>query len=305
MLACHAMPSAAYPSSDVSDITYVEAGNGVLLYRGQPIAGLAEGHRFTQVAYLLLYGDLPLPHELQSFERRLASASEPVPALQKWLSCLAPDTEPLAVLASALMLLPSHTASRSPEEDAVQVLAQGRNIVAWWLGHMRGRAGVELPGRDPFGLLQRVRHPHAASVVAAARAVLHRAVVPDHEIALAPLVAVDELRLRRECIQLLEQGAPFVERHADDVRGMRADVQRLAAACGDTYQSVLHRRHSTPHLLGDFLQSGAFTREPEKVFGLQGLDPCLRVIRQFLVDEARVDELGVATIRRNDMAEQQ
>src|SRR5690606_22954236 len=77
-----------------------------------------------------------------------ASASEPVPALQKWVSCLAPDTEPLAVLASALMLLPSHTASRSPEEDAVQVLAQGRNIVAWWLGHMRGRAGVELPGLE-------------------------------------------------------------------------------------------------------------------------------------------------------------
>ena len=44
-----------------SKITFIDGDKGVLLYRGYPIDVLAEQSDFTEVCYLLLYGDLPTP----------------------------------------------------------------------------------------------------------------------------------------------------------------------------------------------------------------------------------------------------
>lgn len=58
------------------------------------------------------------------------------------------------------------------------------------------------------------------------------AVVPHHGVAVAPVVAVDELRLRDERGQLVEQHGAFRRRHADDLLRVRADVERAAAVDG-------------------------------------------------------------------------
>ena len=50
-----------------SAITFVDGDNGVLLYRGYPIEELAEHSSFTEVAYLLMHGELPGPDQMQSF----------------------------------------------------------------------------------------------------------------------------------------------------------------------------------------------------------------------------------------------
>ena len=42
-----------------SSITFVDGDNGVLLYRGYPIEELAEHSTFSEVAYLLMFEDLP------------------------------------------------------------------------------------------------------------------------------------------------------------------------------------------------------------------------------------------------------
>src|SRR6202161_505883 len=42
-----------------SSITYIDGDAGILLYRGYPIEQLAEHSTFLEVAYLLLYGELP------------------------------------------------------------------------------------------------------------------------------------------------------------------------------------------------------------------------------------------------------
>ncbi len=59
-------------------------------------------------------------------------------------------------------------------------------------------------------------------------AVQGAAIVPDHQIADAPFVGVDEPRLGGEFDQPLQQRAAFLDRPADDVRGVRGDVERLA-----------------------------------------------------------------------------
>ena len=50
-----------------SDITFIDGEKGVLLYRGYPIEQLAGRSNFIEVAYLLLYGELPSADELASF----------------------------------------------------------------------------------------------------------------------------------------------------------------------------------------------------------------------------------------------
>jgi len=50
-----------------SAITYVDGDAGILLYRGYPIEELAEESNFTEVAYLLLFGELPDKKQLSGF----------------------------------------------------------------------------------------------------------------------------------------------------------------------------------------------------------------------------------------------
>ncbi|MHB8345739.1 MAG: citrate synthase [Acidiferrobacterales bacterium] len=51
-----------------SAITFVDGDAGVLLYRGYPIEELAQYSTFTEVAYLLMHGELPDQKEMASFQ---------------------------------------------------------------------------------------------------------------------------------------------------------------------------------------------------------------------------------------------
>ncbi len=50
-----------------SEITYLDGDNGILRYRGYPIEQLAEHATYLEVAYLLLYGELPNEAELATW----------------------------------------------------------------------------------------------------------------------------------------------------------------------------------------------------------------------------------------------
>ena len=52
-----------------SAITYIDGDQGTLLYRGYPIEELAAHHSFTEVAHLLMHGELPSPEELAAMEK--------------------------------------------------------------------------------------------------------------------------------------------------------------------------------------------------------------------------------------------
>ena len=51
-----------------SSITYIDGNEGVLRYRGYPIEQLAQRSTFIEVAYLLLYGELPNAEQLEDFQ---------------------------------------------------------------------------------------------------------------------------------------------------------------------------------------------------------------------------------------------
>src|SRR4030042_705730 len=58
-----------------SSITFIDGEKGVLRYRGYPIQELAEHSTFTEVAYLLVYGNLPTHRELEEFSTFLNESS--------------------------------------------------------------------------------------------------------------------------------------------------------------------------------------------------------------------------------------
>jgi citrate synthase len=54
-----------------SSITYIDGDRGILRYRGYPIEQLAKNSSFLEVAYLLIYGELPDAATLEQFIRRI------------------------------------------------------------------------------------------------------------------------------------------------------------------------------------------------------------------------------------------
>jgi len=58
-------------ASTESKITYIDGDAGVLLYRGYPIEQLAQHSSFLEVAYLLLYGELPNPKQILEFTQNI------------------------------------------------------------------------------------------------------------------------------------------------------------------------------------------------------------------------------------------
>lgn len=53
---------------NTSRICYIDGDKGVLEYRGIPIEQLAEHSTFLEVAFLLIYGELPTKIQLKTFE---------------------------------------------------------------------------------------------------------------------------------------------------------------------------------------------------------------------------------------------
>ena len=91
-------PGFSSTASCTSAITYVDGDNGVLLYRGYSIDGLVEHSSFVEVAYLLLFGELPTPAQLASFTRDITYHSMLHEQLSSFYRGFRRDAHPMAVM---------------------------------------------------------------------------------------------------------------------------------------------------------------------------------------------------------------
>lgn len=92
-------------ASCTSAITYIDGDAGILRYRGYPIEQLAEKSSFLEVAYLLIYGELPSAAELEDFEGRIRVHTMLHEDLRKFFGGFPRDAHPMAVLSSAVSAL--------------------------------------------------------------------------------------------------------------------------------------------------------------------------------------------------------
>ncbi len=81
-----------------SAITYIDGEAGILRYRGYPIEQLAKQSSFLEVAYLLLYGELPSKDELERFSYLIGHHTMINETLKNFYGGFHHDAHPMAVM---------------------------------------------------------------------------------------------------------------------------------------------------------------------------------------------------------------
>jgi citrate synthase len=88
-----------------SAITYIDGDNGILRYRGYPIEQLAAKSTFIETSYLLIYGHLPNPAELNKFTQDITMHTMVHEDLRRFFDGFPRDAHPMPVLSSAVSAL--------------------------------------------------------------------------------------------------------------------------------------------------------------------------------------------------------
>ena len=88
--------------STTSAITFLDGEKGILRYRGYPIEVLAERCDFVEVAYLLIYGNLPTTVELEAFRTSLSLHTMIHEDMRNFYSGFPRDAHPMAIVGSVV-----------------------------------------------------------------------------------------------------------------------------------------------------------------------------------------------------------
>ena len=91
-------PGFVNTSSCASNITFIDGDEGILLYRGYPIAQLAKHSNFIEVAYLLMYGELPTTADLVGFRDSIRHHTMLHEELLRFYRGYRYDAHPMAML---------------------------------------------------------------------------------------------------------------------------------------------------------------------------------------------------------------
>ena len=114
--------------------TVGKSGSG-LTYRGYDISELAEKCIFEEVAYLLLYGDLPTQSELDAYQEKLRGLRALPDALKTVLENVPADAHPMDVLrtgCSMLGNLETETDFSQQQDKTDRMLALFPAIITYW-----------------------------------------------------------------------------------------------------------------------------------------------------------------------------
>jgi citrate synthase len=100
-------PAFMNTASTTSAITYIDGDKGILRYRGVPIEELAEKSKFTETAYLLIYGKLPNQQEMAKFSNLLTRHSLLHEDMKRFFDGYPSTAHPMAILGSMVCSLSS------------------------------------------------------------------------------------------------------------------------------------------------------------------------------------------------------
>ena len=85
-----------------SDITFIDGDKGILLYRGYPVEELAKNSTFIEVAYLLLYGELPTADQLVDFETSILTHTMLNEGMLRFFNGFRYDAHPMAMVSAVV-----------------------------------------------------------------------------------------------------------------------------------------------------------------------------------------------------------
>ena len=118
-----------------SAITFIDGEKGILRYRGYPIEQLAEHSTFSEVAYLLIYGELPDDETLQEWRVDLARYSFIHEKMTRLLEHFPLSAHPMGVLSSLIASMSTFYPDSDDDEhldtNIRHLLGQAKTIAAY------------------------------------------------------------------------------------------------------------------------------------------------------------------------------
>jgi citrate synthase len=122
-----------------SAITFLDGEKGILKYRGYGIEELAEKSTFLEVAYLLIYGNLPTKTEIEDFQHKISRHTLVHEDMKKFFDGFPSKSHPMGQLSSLVCSLSSfypesldpHQTKEEFELTIIKLLAKMPTIVSW------------------------------------------------------------------------------------------------------------------------------------------------------------------------------
>jgi citrate synthase len=122
-----------------SAITFLDGELGILKYRGYPIEQLAGKSSFIEVAYLLIYGELPTEKQLADFQLHISRHTLVHEDMKKFFDGFPSKSHPMGMLSSLVCSLsafyPESLKSNQTDEELdlsiIKMLGKMATIVSW------------------------------------------------------------------------------------------------------------------------------------------------------------------------------
>ncbi len=123
-------PGFTSTASCESQITYIDGGEGTLLYRGYPIDQLAEQSDFLEVSYLLLYGSLPSTSQMKEFSHSITYHTMLHTQFDTFFNGFRRDAHPMAIVCGAVGALSAFYHDSTDINDPVQRTVASHRMIA-------------------------------------------------------------------------------------------------------------------------------------------------------------------------------
>jgi len=112
-----------------SSVTFIDGERGILRYRGYPIEALAEHCTFLEVAYLLLFGELPEERQLENWVSEITHHTMLHENTKKFMEGFRHDAHPMGMLVSTVAALSTIYPEAKAIHDADNRLLQIKRLI--------------------------------------------------------------------------------------------------------------------------------------------------------------------------------
>jgi citrate synthase len=130
----------------LSAITYLDGEAGILRYRGYPIEQLAEKSTFLEVAYLLIYGELPTKPQLENFSQNIGMHTLIHEDMKRMFNAFPSTAHPMGLVSAVTTALSAfypeslnpHRGEEKVNLTILRLMAKFPTIASWAYKHSIG-----------------------------------------------------------------------------------------------------------------------------------------------------------------------
>ena len=123
-------PALMNTASTKSAITFIDGNKGILEYRGYPVEQLAEKCNFLEVAYLILFGELPNEEQLAAWTYDITHHTFVHENIKTLMQAFRYDAHPMGMFISTVAALSTFYPDANKVGDADNRLAQIKRLIA-------------------------------------------------------------------------------------------------------------------------------------------------------------------------------